>query len=220
MNFLRKNWYYLGGVLCLALAVVVGFWGNHIAPLRNILLLSFMALLVHQFEEYAYPGGFPPVFNIGWQREKEAPDRYPLNRMSCLCVNVLAAYPFYLFPVFPNLIWLGLAQILFGVVGQLIAHGIVINLKLHSFYNPGLVSVLLLHVPIGVYYIRYVYAHGLIQPWDWVAGIACTVLAALLVVGLPVWLFLDKNSPYPFDPQEMARFHVREKLEKLGVKLA
>ena len=100
MNFLRKNWYYLGGVLFVALAFCVGFWGNHIGPLRKILLLSFMALLVHQFEEYAVPGGFPAVFNIGWQREKEAPDRYPLNRMSCLCVNVFAAYPFYLLPVF------------------------------------------------------------------------------------------------------------------------
>ena len=217
MNFLRKNWYHLGAVLFLALAVVVVFWGGQMAPLRRILLLSFMALLVHQFEEYAYPGGFPPVFNIGWHREIETPDRYPLNRMSCLFVNVFAAYPFYLLPVFfPDLIWLGLAQMLFGMVGQLIVHGIVINHKLHSFYNPGLGAVVFLHVPIGVYYIRYVYAHGLIRLWDWVAAIACTGLAALLIVALPVRLLQDRNSPYPFDPQEMARFHVREKLEKLA----
>jgi hypothetical protein len=220
MNFLRKNWYYVGGVLFIALAFFVGFWGNQLAPLRKILLLSFMSLLLHQFEEYAFPGGFPAVFNIGWQRETETPDRYPLNRMSCLCVNVFAGYPFYVLPiVFPNLIWLGLAQILFGMVGQLIVHGIVINRKLHSFYNPGLGVVVFLHVPIGVYYIRYLYAHGLIQPWHWVAGIACGALAALLVVGLPVRLLQDRNSPYPFDPEEMARFHVREKLEKFGVNI-
>lgn len=219
MKFLRKNWYYLGGVLFLALAAIVGSWGNHIAPLRKILLLSFMALLVHQLEEYAFPGGFPAVFNIGWHREKEAPNKYPLNRMSCLCVNVFAAYPFYLLPiVFPSLIWLGLAQILFGMIGQLIVHGIVINRKLHSFYNPGLGSVVFLHVPIGVYYIWYLYAHGLIQPWHWVAGTACAALAALLVVALPVRLLQNKNSRYPFDPQEMTRFHVRQKLEKLAVK--
>jgi hypothetical protein len=48
-----------------------------------------------------------------------------------LCVNVFAAYPFYVLPiVFPNLIWLGLAQILFGMAGQLIVHGIVINRKM------------------------------------------------------------------------------------------
>jgi hypothetical protein len=219
MNFLRKNWYYLGGVLFLALVVVVGVWGSHIAPLRRILLLSFMALPIHQWEEYAFPGGFPAVFNIGWHREKDAADRYPLNRMSSLCVNIFAAYPFFILPIlFPNLIWLGLSQILFGMAGQLIVHGIVINRKLHYFYNPGLGSVVFLHVPIGIYYISYVYSHGLIQPWDWVAGIACLVLAAVLLVALPVVLLRDKNSPYPFDTQEMARFHVKEGLEKVAVK--
>jgi Protein of unknown function with HXXEE motif len=215
MSFLRKNWYYLGGILFLALAVVIGLCGRQIAPLRLILLVSFMALLLHQLEEYALPGGFPAVFNIGWQGEKEAPDRYPLNRMSCLCVNVFTAYPFYLLPVlFPGLVWLGLAQILFGMVGQLIVHGIVINRKLHTLYNPGLGVVLLLHVPIGVYYIRYLYAHELVQPWHWLAGILCMGLGALVMIALPIKLFEDKHSPYPFDPKEMARFHVAEKSKR------
>lgn len=43
MSFYRKNWYYVGGVLFVALAFFVGFWGNEIALLRKILLLSFMA---------------------------------------------------------------------------------------------------------------------------------------------------------------------------------
>jgi len=62
MGFIRKNWYYLGAILFVALAFCVGFWGDEIAPLRKILLLSFMALLVQQFEEYAFPGGFSAVF--------------------------------------------------------------------------------------------------------------------------------------------------------------
>lgn len=215
MSFYRKNWYYAGGVLFVALAFIVGFWGDHIDPLRKILLLSFMSLLVHQFEEYAAPGGFPPVFNIGWHREADAPDRYPLNRRSSLWVNVFLAYPGYLLPViFPKLIWLGLAQVLFGMAGQLVVHGIVINRKLGSIYNPGLGAVLFLHIPIGAYYIEYVYAHGLIHPWHWIAGIACAALGAILIVGLPVILLRDKNSPYPFSPEEMTRFRVEEKLER------
>lgn len=214
MSFYRKNWYYAGGVLFVALAFIVGFWGDRIDPLRKILLLSFMSLLVHQFEEYAVPGGFPPVFNIGWHKEKEAPDRYPLNRRSSLWVNVFLAYPGYLLPViFPKLIWLGLAQVLFGMAGQLVVHGIVINRKLGSFYNPGLGAVLFLHIPIGAYYIWYVSAHGLIHPWHWAAGIACAAMGAILIVGLPVIRLRDKDSPYPFSPEEMARFRVKEKLE-------
>jgi len=217
MSFYRKNWYYLGGALFVALAFFVGFWGNQIDPLRKTPLLSFMALLMHQFEEYAIPGGFPAVFNIGWNHETEAPDRYPLNRPTCVCVNTFLAYPFYILPiVFPKIIWLGLAQILFGMAGQLFVHGIVINRKLHSYYNPGLAVTVLLHVPIGVYYIRYVYAHGLIKPWHWVAGILASGLAMVLVVGLPVRFLRDRNSPYPFDPDENGALPHQRKIEEAG----
>lgn len=215
MSFYRKNWYYVGGVLFVALTFFVGFWGNAIDPLRKILLLSFMALLMHQFEEYAIPGGFPAVFNIGWSHETQAPDRYPLNRRTCVWVNTFLAYPFYILPIiFPTIIWLGLAQILFGMAGQLFVHGIVINRKIHSYYNPGLAVTVFLHVPIGIYYIWYVYAHGLIEPWHWMAGIPACALATVLVVGLPVRLLRDRNSPYPFGPDEMERFHMREKLHR------
>jgi len=217
MSFYRKNWYYVGGILFVVLAFFVGFWGNQIDPLRKILVLSFMSLLMHQFEEYALPGGFPAVFNIGWNHETGVPDRYPLNRASCLCVNTFLAYPFYILPiVFPRVIWLGLAQIMFGMVGQLFIHGIVINRKLHSYYNPGLEVTVFLHVPIGVYYIWCVYSQGLLQPWHWIAGIAAFGLSAFLVIGLPVRLLRDRNSLYPFDPNEMARFQIMEKMKKLA----
>ncbi len=216
-RFLSKNWYYVGGVLFVALAFLVGFFGDALDPLRNILLLSFMALLVHQFEEYAIPGGFPAVFNIGLMGEKELPDRRPLNRKSALIVNVIEGYPFYLLAViFPGVIWLGLVQILFGMA-QFLIHGIVINLRLKTLYNPGLGTVVFLHWPIGLYYIWYVYTHGLIQPWHWIAAVVCTILAALLIIMLPIRLFTnDMNPAYAFSAEEMERFHVKEKMANLA----
>lgn len=216
-RFLSKNWYYIGGVLFVALAFLVGFFGDALDPLRKILLLSFMALLVHQFEEYAIPGGFPAVYNIGLMGEKEFPDRRPLNRKSSLIVNVIGGYPFYLLAIiFPGVIWLGLAQVLFGMV-QFLIHGIVINLRLKTLYNPGLGTVVFLHWPIGLYYIGYVYTHGLIQPWHWIAAVACTVLAALLIIMLPIRAFTnDMNPAYAFSAEEMDRFHVKERMAKFA----
>ena len=47
MNFMRKYWYYVGGALFLALAVLlIAAWNDFGIPQR-ILLISFMALLVH-----------------------------------------------------------------------------------------------------------------------------------------------------------------------------
>jgi len=34
-----------------------------------------MAMLMHQFEEYALPGGFPSITNIAVMGEKKVPER-------------------------------------------------------------------------------------------------------------------------------------------------
>ena len=58
-----------------------------------------------------------------------------------LFINVWAAYPFCLVPVFfPNAFWLGLSMVLFAL-GQFVVHGVVMNWKLRSLYNPGLGTV-------------------------------------------------------------------------------
>ena len=81
MKFYRRNWYYIGGILFVALSFLMGFWGSNISPIQLILIYSFMALLVHQFEEYAWPGGFPAVMNIAWQpKEGGNPYLYKYSR--------------------------------------------------------------------------------------------------------------------------------------------
>jgi hypothetical protein len=65
-KFYSKNWYYIGGILFVVLSFLIGFFGEAFDPLSKILTLSFMALLVHQFEEYALPGGFPAIMNSAW----------------------------------------------------------------------------------------------------------------------------------------------------------
>lgn len=218
-RLVSKYWYYAGGILFVVLAFLVGFSGEALDPLRRILLLSFMALLIHQFEEYALPGGFPAVFNVALAREKEFPDRRPLNRKSSVVVNVIGGYLFYTLPIlFPGAIWLGLAQVLTGM-SQFIIHGIIINSRMKSVYNPGLGSVIFLHWPIGLYYIWYITTHGFAQPWDWVAGVVCTVLAALLIIMLPVRAFANNLKPeYAFSAEEMGRFRVKEKMDRLATR--
>ncbi|CAH1059287.1 HXXEE domain-containing protein [Paenibacillus pseudetheri] len=215
MSFYRKNWYYIGGIIFVVLSFVIGFFGGDIDPIRKILLLSFMALLVHQFEEYALPGGFPPVWNIAISGEKNVPDRYPLNKQSSLFVNTFLAYTFYVLPIiFPKWYWLGIMTMAFGFA-QFIIHGIIINIKLKSFYNPGLAAVIFLHIPIGIYYLWYLHTNNSVDSWHWWVGICGLPIAAVLIVQVPLIIFKDKNSPYPWTKAEMDRFSVIEKLEKI-----
>lgn len=215
MSFYRKNWYYIGGILFVLLAFAIGIYGEDMDPLRKILTLSFMALLVHQFEEYALPGGFPAIWNIAVSGEKDAPNRYPLNAQSSLFVNTFFAYTFYILPIiFYQWYWLGILTVLFGFA-QFFVHGILINRKLKSFYNPGLGAVVFLHIPIGIYYLWYLQANVSVDPWHWWVGILCLPIGALVMVQLPIHIFKDKKSPYPWSQTEMNRYSVKEKLEKI-----
>jgi hypothetical protein len=215
MKFILKNWYYVGGGIFATLIVGLAIFWNDISMLQRLLTISFMALLVHQFEEYAWPGGFPAVMNIAWQPSKDGiPNGYPLNRKSALFVNVAIAYPIYIMPIiFPNLIWLGLAQMLFGMA-QFVVHGILINKKMHTIYNPGLFAVIFLHWPLGIFYIWYVIVNSLVLWWMWPVAIVILAAAAFFGINMPIsYWFADKNSPYTFSDKEMARFHVREKMK-------
>ncbi|WP_346861996.1 HXXEE domain-containing protein [uncultured Draconibacterium sp.] len=203
MKFYRQNWYFVGGILFVALAFFMGFWGNLFSHIQQILIYSFMAVLVHQFEEYVYPGGFPAIFNIAANGEKNVSDRYPLNaNLSCI-INVFLAYTFYIVPIFlPNNIWLGLAQVMFGMF-QIFIHGIQINSKLKSIYNPGLGAVVFLHWPIGVYYIWYVITNNLASMGDFAIGIIATLIGVVLMIKLPFILFKSKESKFPFSEDRM-----------------
>ena len=143
------------------------------------------------------------------------PDRYPLNQNSSMVANLIFAYVFFLLPVFfPNVIWLGLAPVLVGSILQFISHGIYTNIKLKSFYNPGVAVTVFGHIPIGIIYIYYIVANNLANLWNWLFA----------VVYMAAFMFLDfyiieqkllggKNPPHPFDQDEMKRFNVEKKLE-------
>lgn len=69
------------------------------SEIKVLLALSFVAILVHQFEEYRWPGYFAGLFNVVIFNS-DIPDRYPLNTQSAMVINILIAYVFYLLPVF------------------------------------------------------------------------------------------------------------------------
>lgn len=206
MTFYRRNWYYMGAILFVALSYVMGFWESHFSPIQVILMFSFLAMLAHQVEEYAYPGGFPSIANIAMFGEKNVPDRYPLNANQCLISNVFLTYPFYLAAIFlPQVIWLGLAQVGLGLF-QILAHGIVVNIRLKSLYNPGLATAVFLFLPIGIYYIWYVTTNHLASTGDVIFGVIATILAAIVLFLLPILLLRSKESKYPFAEAEMYGF--------------
>jgi hypothetical protein len=215
MRFLRLHWYHVGGVLFIALAYFMGFWGDHFSRIQVILTYSFMAMLMHQFEEYAMPGGLPGIGNVVMMGEKQAPDRYPLNANQVMISNVFLTYPFYVIPIlFPQVIWLGVMQIGQGLI-QVPLHGVVMNVKLKSPYNPGMLSCVLLQLPIGIYYIWYVRANNLATTRDFVLGSIAALLSMIALWLGPIAILRSRQSRYPFAPEQMFGFAAEKVKAKL-----
>jgi hypothetical protein len=215
MKFYRLHWYHVGGVLFVALAYFMGFWGDHFNRIQVILMYSFMAMLLHQFEEYAMPGGLPGLANVLLMGEKQAPDRYPLNANQVLISNVFLTYPFYVIPVlFPHVIWLGIMQIGQGLI-QVPLHGLVMNLKMKSSYNPGMISCVFVQLPIGIYYIWYVTANNLATTKDLVLGSIAALLSIFVLWLGPIFILRSRQSRYPFAPEQMFGFAAEKVKAKL-----
>ena len=211
----RKQWPRIGGVLAMALGGVTALASGRMSKPQTLSAVNFGALLVHQYEEYQDPGWFPGQFNHGLFHS-DSPRNYPLNTNGALCVNAAFGYPYYIAPVlFPKVRWLGLSPVLFGMA-QAVGHGIIFPRLAGDKYSPGFLASALLHVPIGLTYIRAVQADRPLTKTEWAAGIAYTVIFAAAGVGAPNILMRDKNSPHAFTTAQMGRYDTQDSTDDRG----
>jgi hypothetical protein len=206
MNFLRKYWQDAGAAVGLVVCIGLLIDRTSFSDITGVLWLSFVAILFHQFEEYRWPGYFAGLFNTVMFKS-EAPDRYPLNTQSAMIINVMIAYVFYLLPVwFPDVIWLGLAPVFMGFF-QVVWHGIIVNIKAKTLYNPGLCTALLLHVPVGIWYIHDIVKQDMSTAADWIFGTLYFALAVyIFIVKGNIWL-KNSNSPHHFSKQQLGPYY-------------
>lgn len=201
MKWFCRHWYEVGLLPAgIALAFLAVRWSD-MQVLQRISLINFVGIMLHQFEEYGFPGGAP---TFGNRYIRGGTERYPLNQFSAMLVNVVIAYSCYLLPViFPEVIWLGLAPVLFGCVFQVMLHLVVFLVKFRRFYNSGLAAVLCIHVPCGILYIRHAAALGLLTGKTWACALAYLLVMIVFTLLFGQKLLSRKDSPYPFDEKEV-----------------
>ena len=211
----RRHWHDVGVVSAVVASVYLAATWDELEVLQRVLLLNFIVVLLHQFEEYSWPGGFPAVANLIFLH-LEPTSRYfkPLNQLSSAVANVTFAYVFYLLPIFfPDTIWLGLSTMIVGAVLQVIGHGILVNYEIRSLYSPGVATAVFGWLPLGVIYVAYIQDHGLASGAQWLAAIGYTIVAMTVIFYvIEQLMFGGENPPYPFEQDELERFHIAEKL--------
>jgi hypothetical protein len=208
LDVYRKNWSRVGAVLGMAVGGATALAARgRVTNLRALSAVNWIALLVHQYEEYEDPGYFPGQFNRGMFKSDQ-PRNFPLNTHTAMCINTAIAYPVYALPVvFPKIKWLGIGPVIFGM-SQAVAHGVIIPAISRSKYSPGFLASIFLHVPIGLAYLTALRVRGGISPSDWRKGVAYTIAFAVLGVAVPNLIGNDRHSPHAFTEEQMGPFSV------------
>ena len=196
MNFMRQHWFDVG----LAFAFIVsGFLLiSKLNPLSLLLWVSLISLFLHQFEEYRYPGYFPTMMNTVMFSSKQ-PDRYPLNTNTAFIINVFVGWLSYFLAALlgEKALWLGIATILVSV-GNFVAHTFIFNIKGKTWYNPGMLTAVLLFMPIAVYFFYWLIQGNLVTLTDWILGIVLgVVLNYMGILKLIDWI-KDENTSHIF----------------------
>lgn len=215
MRRYMNNWYYIGGIIFAVLALFLGLFGDMIDPMRRIMIVLYMCLILHQFEEYAVPGGFPSAWNVGVSGETELGDRYPLNTKSAFIVNICCAYPIYLAGIiFCNLHVISIF-IAYFTIAQFFVHGIMMNRKMGTLYNPGIGTALFIMIPVGIYSLWYIGSHYDIPVWNWWVPALAFPFIAFLTILLPILKCRNKNTTFIFPERDTKGFSISGKAARI-----
>ncbi len=208
-RFYRRYWAAIGGLIFVGLAFMLGILGDTIPTMQRLMILLYMSLLFHQFEEYIFPGGFAVANNIALFGEKKDINKYPLNEMSALIVNVACAYPLYIVGIFCyELLWYDIFIAYFTMV-QVLMHCLKINISLRAWYSPGCLSALFVMLPLGIYTLWHMATHIAVPSYCWWAPIIAFPFVAFTTILLPILLFKRRDTPYAFAKHQAEDFAIK-----------
>jgi len=149
MKWFTKYWATIGGFIAVVIILYILVSDLRIPDIESLLWLHFAILLIHQFEEYVYPGGFKEFFQENIYNKNRI-IRFPLNDEGIILVNVVLGWTAYLTSAIygEKMLWLAI-----GLLGVTILNGFLHTLMfvINRKYNPGFVSGLFLCIPFGIY---------------------------------------------------------------------
>ncbi len=186
MKWFIKHWAKIGGLIVIAIAVYVSNSNFKLTDMESLLWLHFATLLIHQFEEYVYPGGFKDFFQENIYNKNRI-IRFPLNDRGIILVNVIIGWTAYFFSAIngEKILWLAV-----GLLGVTILNGL-----LHTFmlvvrrkYNPGFVSGLFLLIPFGTFVLLKLLT--VLPTNDLISGIIIFAIGTSLI---PISIFITNK---------------------------
>jgi hypothetical protein len=160
-RWLKRDWAKTGLILALFLFVFLMVFVKNDDFVLFLILLQTPLYMLHEAEEYIFPGGFGKFFNMDIFSLQIA-DK-PLDENFIFFVNVSIIWiilPFFGLLSIRDYAW-GLWIPYFSLFAGL-AH-VALALKARKRYNPGLIVSLFLNIPVGLWSILYLLNQHVIQ---------------------------------------------------------
>lgn len=160
-RWLKKDWAKTGFILSIFLFIFLFIFVRPSDFVVFILLLQTPLYMLHQTEEYVFPGGFGQFFNKDiFKLETEDG---PVDQNFIFFVNVILIW--FILPVFGLLstidyrfgLWIPYFSFFAGIADVLLA------IRAKKRYNPGLIVSLFINIPVGLWSILYLINRGILE---------------------------------------------------------
>jgi hypothetical protein len=179
---IKRYWATFGAILAILILVFVE---KHLS-VKTLCYIHFSTLLLHQFEEYVFPGNFKGFYNTHIYKKTKITS-FLLNDTGVLRVNVVLGWTMYILAIFlsEKAIWFSM-----GLAGISMLNGIMhtaMFVRLKS-YNPGLVTSLLVLIPFSLFFLDKLF--DTVGGTEIMLGFAVFVIGALLI---PTCIYLSKG---------------------------
>jgi len=178
-KWFKKDWAKVGLIVSVFLFVYLFVFVRKLDVVVFVLLLQTPFYMLHQAEEYVFPGGFGQFFNR--YIFKLNTNDGPVNENFIFAINML--YIWVLLPTFGMLatidyrfgLWLPYFSFFAGL-----AH-IALAIRAQKLYNPGLIVSLAVNIPAGLWSVYFLKQIGILENF---------ILNPHLIIGLGVNLLL------------------------------
>ena len=188
-DFYYEHWPKVGIIIALFLLLMLFL--NSQAPIGSFLWFYWFSLplyMIHQFEEYVYPGGFREDLNKILLKGDTT--QMVLTEQIAFFVNIV-----FIWILMPFLILLGIISIIFPVLLMtLVAFNGFIHLGgtvRFKRYNPGVIVSVVGNIPLGLYVLIGLGLTGEANALELLIGITAGIIGHLLLL---IFLFLRSRK--------------------------
>lgn len=178
--WLYQNWWKSTLFLAIYLFLFLNIYLKDSNYPVYLIWIQFVVYLIHQFEEYVFPGGFVSFFNLKILKSKDGD--FPLNNKASFWINIpiiFVAYPISAILADTLNLSIGLWTVYFSVINALSHVGMFFKVK----YNPGLLASIVLNIPVGLYTIYFFCTESPLSGYSHLIGFGIGAVLQLIVMG-------------------------------------